>query len=123
MKPCTHWEPQGSPTLADVARFDSHAGKSSTKGKSKSATSSGPRFATEIQPSEWTGTPVVSTTPKVQKALTDGEDLPGKLIVTKDLQAADEVASMFHAFGCEDKSPSVAIADPPGASGPSVCVW
>ena len=115
--------PQSQPSWAEVARRGPSAGKGSTKGHAESLTNLGPRFAAHVQPSEWQGNPVVTTLPKVQKALCDGHDLPGNLIVTKDPQAADEATNMLHTFGCEDKSLTVAIADPPKASGPSVCVW
>ena len=81
-----------------------------------------PRFAVKILPSEWKDNPVVTTLPKIQKALSEGLELPGNLIVTRDNEIVKEASNIFSAFGCQDKKLTVAVVGAQ-ATGPSVCVW
>eukprot|EP00438_Fugacium_kawagutii_P007004 Skav208849 [mRNA] locus=scaffold1839:65559:76580:+ [translate_table: standard] len=119
--------PSLSPTVhdswADKARagLGSQNGKAKGKGKSSSQAAT-PRFAIKVNPAEWNGNPVVATLPKVQQAFSDGLDLPGNLIVTRDAEVVTEAFSLFNAFGCQGQKLTVPVLGSQ-AAGPSVCVW
>lgn len=113
---------QPAQTWADRAR-EGPPNNSKGKGKGKQPNDVGtPRFAVKILPSEWKDNPVVTTLPKIQKALSEGLELPGNLIVTRDNEIVKEASNIFSAFGCQDKKLTVAVVGAQ-ATGPSVCVW
>ena len=57
-----------------------------------------PRFAARIAQAEWDDEVALTTIPKLQKALEEGEKLPGNLIITREASDIDEAQALLNAY-------------------------
>ncbi|CAE7900186.1 unnamed protein product, partial [Symbiodinium microadriaticum] len=82
----------------------------------------GTRFVERLNPSEWTGNAVITTPNQIQKALENGEEIPGNVVISRDAETYALIRNIFDAFDV-DKPMTVAQIDKQDATGPSMAVW
>ena len=83
----------------------------------------GPRFAVKINPTEWSGEPSLTTLPKLEQALTQGEEPSGNLIITADPQVVAQAKNLWAAFDCKTQKLTIATINNKPSSSASVSVW
>jgi hypothetical protein len=83
----------------------------------------GPRFAVKINPTEWSGEPSLTTLPKLEQALTQGEEPSGNLIITADPQIVAQAKNLWAAFDCKTQKLTIATINNKPSSSASVSVW
>ena len=57
-----------------------------------------PRCAVRILPGEWSGKPQVTTMTQILRALREGEQLPGNLILVRDSSVVNELKQIWNAY-------------------------
>lgn len=84
----------------------------------------GPRFAFHINQLEWSDGASLCNLNDINKAISNGDNLPGNLIVTRDPNAVRELRTIWDAHKC-DHPLTVAEVQPKdaGSSGPLTSVW
>ena len=93
-----------------------HATSQTTKGKGKHAAShlgkgqgkdpphgSAQVFANRVLAGEWDDTPRLTNVIEIRKSLSEGEPLPGNLIITRNRTVVEEVEAIFSAFDVTDR--------------------
>ena len=81
-----------------------------------------PRYAAQVARAEWDSEPVLCTPGSLKKALSDGNEVVGNLIVARDPNCVAEVQAICDAFGYEGEL-SVATVAEQELLLPSVTVW
>ncbi|CAE7948613.1 unnamed protein product [Symbiodinium sp. KB8] len=76
----------------------------------------GTRFVERLNPSEWTGNAVITTPNQIQKALENGEEIPGNVVISRDAETYALIRNIFDAFDV-DKPMTVAQIDKQDATG------
>ena len=102
--------------------FANDKGKSKGKGKPRDITHS-MTCAMQIKPLEWSGQPTLTNLTKLEQALTDGNDPPGNLIISKDPDMVNKAKSMWAAYACSSKCLTVGIVSDKPSTSVSVCVF
>ena len=85
--------PQSSPLL-----------QASAKTKPQPPRQNQPRYATQVARAEWDSEPVLCTPGSLKKALSDGNEVVGNLIVSRDPNCVAEVQAICDAFGFEGRA-------------------
>lgn len=108
-------------TLAQRVAQTSAGSKGSSLAKGSGKSPVKPRFASHLQPSEWTLPPTITSIPKVQKAVSEGLPLPGNMVVTRDPNVKTELQSIRNSFNINDALTIATITD--DSKGPVISVW
>ena len=81
------------------------------------------RFATGFCKSEWIGDPVLTTLPQIEKALSEGQEVPGNLVITRDPDVSSQLISLWNAYDLNKKwKLTVATVCPTQGFGPCISI-
>ena len=69
------------------------------------------RFAQNINPVEWTSEVKLTTPNQILKALQEGKDVPGNLVISRDGNILVEIQDLWTAFACKAPLTVAIIAD------------
>ena len=81
-----------------------------------------PRCASKLDVTQWTEGTKLTTLTAVEKALVDGVDLPGNVIIAREEQVKTEISRLWQAHGCT-KEMTLATASQDPTKGPLLQVW
>jgi hypothetical protein len=81
-----------------------------------------PKCASKLDVTQWTEGTKLTTLTAVEKALVDGVDLPGNVIIARDEQVKTEISRLWQAHGCT-KEMTLATASQDPTKGPLLQVW
>ncbi|CAE7256390.1 CACNA1B [Symbiodinium sp. CCMP2592] len=74
------------------------------------APSKSSKYALRIEPSEWNSEIVLTTVPQIQKALEEGAELPGNLVVSRSSTCLESLLNLVDAFEISDTPVTVISA-------------
>ena len=84
----------------------------------------GPRFAVKINPTEWLGAPSLTTLPKLEQALTQGNEPPGNLIINcRSTDRCSGLKASGQPLDCKTQKLTIATINNKPSSSASVSVW